>query len=144
MNSLFVSLAASSLRDRRGSPFDFFSLHSAPLTTCDGRTHNVRVGDVVHLLDNNQYRVLKITSPPGPVVLKRTNHTTYRSFLRAPSQLFISAPRMANQSTQTDPPPVATDDTLAQAILKCCGPSAVDAYTKGQPYCLGDFHIQQH
>ena len=51
---------------------------------------------------------------------------------------------MANQATQTDPQPVATDDPLAQAIFKCCGPSAVDAYAKGQPYCLGDFHIDQH
>ena len=127
-----------------GLPLIFFSLPSAPLTTCDGRTHNVRVGDVVHLLDDNQYRVLKITHPPGPVVLKRTNHTTYRSFLRAPSQLFISAPRMVNQSTQTDPQPLATDDPLARAILQCCGPPAVDAYTKGQPYCLGDFHLNQH
>ena len=121
-----------------------FSLQFTPLTTCDGRTHNVRVGDVVHLLDDNQYRVLKLTHPPGPVVLKRTKHTTYRSFLRAPSQLFISTPRMFNQSTQTDPQHVATDDPLALAIFQCCGPSAVNAYTKGQPNCLGDFHIDQH
>ena len=85
-----------------------------------------------------------ITSPPGPVVLKRTNHTTYRSFLRTPSQLFISPPRMVNQSTQTGPQPVATDDPLAHAIFQCCGPPAVDAYTKGQLNCLGDFHIDQH
>ena len=114
------------------------------MTTSDGRTHNVRVGDEVHLLDNNQYRILKITSPPGPVVLKRTNHTTYRSFLRTPSQLLISPPRMVNQSTQTDPQPVATDDPLARAIFHCCGPHAVEAYTKGHPYRLGDFHIEQH
>ena len=121
-----------------------FSLPSASLTTCDGRAHNVRVGDVVHLLHTNQYRVLKITSPPGPAVLKRTNHTTYRSFLRTPSQLFISPRCMVNQSTQTDPQPVATDDPLARAIFQCCGPAAVAAYTNGYPYCLGDFHIEQH
>ena len=51
---------------------------------------------------------------------------------------------MVNQSTQTDPQPAATDDPLAHAILQCCGSSAVDAYTKGQPYCLGDFHIERH
>ena len=51
---------------------------------------------------------------------------------------------MVNQSTQTDPQPVATDEPLARAIFHCCGPHAVDAYTKGQPYCLGDFHIEQH
>ena len=93
MRTLFVSLAASSLRDHFGSPFDSFTLTSASMTTCDGQTHNVRVGDVVHLLDDNETRVFNITPPPGPVVLKRNNHTTYRSFLRAPSQLFISAPR---------------------------------------------------
>ena len=57
-----------------------FSLQFTHMTTCDGRPHNIRVGDVVRLLDENQYRVLKITSPPGRVVLKRTNHPTYRSF----------------------------------------------------------------
>ena len=99
---------------------------------------------MVHLLDDNQYRVLKITHPPGPVVLKRTKNTTYRSFLRAPSQLFISAPRMVNQSSQTDPQPIATDDPLAHAIIQCCGASALDAYNEGQPFCLGDFHLDQH
>ena len=121
-----------------------FSLQFTQMTFCDGRTHNVRVGDVVRLLDDNHYRVLKVTPPPGPVVLKCTNHAMYPSFLRAPSQLFISAPRLVNQSTQTDPQPVATDDPLAGAFFQCCGRSAVDAYTKVQAYCLGDFHIDQH
>ena len=88
------------------------------MTTCDGRTHNVRVEDVVQLLDNSQCRDLKITPPAGPVVLKRTNHTAYRKFLRAPSQFFISAPRMVSQSTQTDTPPIDTIDHLACAILQ--------------------------
>ena len=132
------------MRDRFGSPFDFFSLPSASMTTCDGRTPNVRVGDVVRLLDDNQYRVLKITPPPGPVVLKRTNYTTYRSFLRAPLQLFIPAPHIVSQSPQTDPPPVDADDHLACAVLQCCAASAVHAYNQGRPYCLGDFHVDQH
>ena len=114
------------------------------MTTCDGQTHNVPVGDVVRLLDDNEYRLLKITPPPGPVVLKRTNHTTYRSFLRAPSQLFISAPRRDHQSTQTAPQPVTTDDPLAHDILQCCGPSAQHAYNQGRPYCLGDFHVDEY
>ena len=114
------------------------------MTTCDGQTHNVRVGDVVLLLDDNENRVLKITPPPGPVVLKRTNHTTYRSFLGAPSQLFTSAPRMVHQSTQTARQPVTTDDPLGHEILQCCGPSDVHAYNQGRPYCLGDFHVNQH
>ena len=114
------------------------------MTTCDGRTHNVRVGDVVRLLDDNQYPVLEITPPPEPVVLKRTNHTTYRSFLRAPSQLFISAPRMVNQFMQTDPQPADTDDHLARPSLQCCGTSAVHAYNQGRPYCLGDVDVDHH
>ena len=97
------------------------------MTTCDGRTHNVRVRDVVRLLVHNQDRVLKITPTPGPVVLKRTNHTVYRSFLRAPSQPFVTSPRMVSQSTQIDPPPLDAADHLACAILQCCGASAVHA-----------------
>ena len=51
---------------------------------------------------------------------------------------------MVNQATQTDPQPVDTDKHLARAILHCCGASAVHAYNQGQPYCSGDFHIDQH
>ena len=101
------------------SPFDFFSLPCASVTTWDGRTHNGCVRDVVHLLDDSQYHVPKITPPPGPVNLKRINHSTYRSFLRAPSQLLISAPRVVNQSTQTDPQSTDTDDPLARDFLQC-------------------------
>ena len=43
---------------------------------------------------------------------------------------------MVNQSKQTDPPLSTSDDPLAQAILQCCGPDAVDAYHQGRPYCL--------
>ena len=85
------------------SPREYFSLSSASMTTCDGRTHNVRVGDMVQLLDESQYPIIKITPPRGPVILKRTNHSTYRSFLWAPSQLFISAPHMVNQSIFLNP-----------------------------------------
>ena len=60
------------------------------------------------------------------------------------SHLFINNPHLLNQSTQTDPQPVATDDSVARAILQCCGHSAVDAYNQGQLYCLGDSHIDQH
>ena len=120
-----------------GSPLEFFSLPSASVTTYDGRIHTLLVRHVVRLLDDSQYRVLKITGPRGPVVLKRTNHTIYRNFL----QLFISAPRMVNQTNSTDPQPVNTDDLLARAILQCCGTSAVQTYNQGQPYCLGDFHV---
>ena len=47
---------------------------------------------------------------------------------------------MVNRSTQTDPPSSATDDPLADSILQCCGPDAVDAYHQGRAYCLGDVH----
>ena len=114
------------------------------MTTCDGRTHKVRVGDVVRVLGDNEYRVLKITPPPGPIVLERTNHTTYRCFVRAPSQLFINAPRMVRQSTQTAPQPVTTGDALAHDILQISGPSTVHAYIQGRPFCLGDFYVDQH
>ena len=110
------------------------------MTTCDGWTHNVRVGSVVGLLDNHPYRVLKITPPSGPVALKRTTHSTYRSFLRAPSQLSIIAHRMVNRSTQIDPQPTDTDDPLARDILQGCSPAAVEAYHQGRIYCVGDIH----
>ena len=54
------------------------------MTTCDGRTHNVRVGDMVQLLDDSQYPLLKITPPRGPAILKRTNHSTFRQFSTGP------------------------------------------------------------
>ena len=72
------------------------------MITCDGWIHNVGVGDVVRFVDDNKYRVPKITPPSGPVVRKRTDHKTYRSFLRSPSQLFVTAPRMGFQFTQTE------------------------------------------
>ena len=105
---------------------------------------DVRVGDMVRLLDDSQYRLPKIMPPPGPVVLKRTNHTTHRSFSRDPTQLFISAPRIVNQFTQNDPHLVDIDDHLARSILQCCGASAVQAYNQGQPYCLDNFQVDQH
>ena len=111
------------------------------MTICDGRTHNVHVRDVVHLLDDSQYRILEITPPPGPVILKKTNHSTYRSPLRAPSQLFISAPGIVNQSTETDSKPTDNDDPISRDILQCCGPAAVEAYHRGRPKCIGDIHF---
>ena len=85
------------------SPREYFSLPSASMTTCDGRTHNVLVGDMVQLLDDSQYPILKITPPRGPLILKRTKPSIYPSFLRAPSKLFISAPHMVNQSIFLNP-----------------------------------------
>ena len=111
------------------------------MTLSDGRTTTLHVGDVVNLKDDHQYRVLKIFAPSGPIVFKRLDGSTHhRSFLRTPDHVVISAPPMVNQSTQTDPPPSASDDPLAHAILQCCGPAAVAAYHQGRPYCLGDVH----
>ena len=110
------------------------------MTLSDGRTTFLRVGDVMNLKDDHQYRVLKIFAPSGPVVFKRTDGLAQRSFLRTPAHVVISAPQMVIRSTQTDPQHPATDDPLAQAILQCCGPDAVAAYHQGRPYCLGDVH----
>ena len=79
--------------------------------------------------------------PPGSVILKRTNHSTYRSFLRAPSQLFISTPRIFNQSTQTDSQLTDTDDPLARDTLQGCAPAAVEAYHRGGPCCVSEIHF---
>ena len=122
------------------SPFAYFSSNPAKMTLSDGRTTTLRVGDIVNLKDDHQYRVLKIFEPSGPIVFKLTNGSTHRSFLRTPAHVVISAPPMDNRSPQTDPQPSATDDPLAQAILQCCGPVNVDAYHQGRPYCLGDVH----
>ena len=121
-------------------PFAYLSLRSAKTTFSDGRTTTVRVGDVVNLKDDHQYRVLKNIAPSRPIVLKRTAGSTYRIFPRIPAHVLVSAPQVVSQSTQTDLPPSTTDDPLAQSILQCCGPDAVDAYRQGHPYCLGDFH----
>ena len=108
------------------------------MTLSDGRTTIFRVGDVVNLKDDHKYRVLKIFPPSAPIVFKRVDGPTYRSFLRTPDHAVISGPPMVNCSTQTDPPPSPSDDPLAQAIFQCCGPDAVEAYHQGRPDCLGD------
>ena len=123
------------------SPLAYFSSNSAKMTLSDGRTTTLRVGDIVDLKDDHQYRVLKIFAPSGPIVYKRTDGSTHRSFLRTPDHVVIRAPPMVSRSTQTDPQLSATDDPLADAILQCCGPDAVDAYHQGRPYCLGDVHL---
>ena len=74
------------------------------------------------------------------MVFKRTGGSLHRSFLRTPNHVVIRAPPMVNRSTQTDHPFSATDDPLADSILQCCGPAAVEAYHQGRPYCLGDVH----
>ena len=123
------------------SPPAYFSSNSAQMTLSDGRTATLRVGDIVNLKDDHQYRVLKDFAPSGPIVFKRTDGFTHRSFLRTPDHVVIRAPPMVSRSTQTDPQLSATDDPLADAILQCCGPDAVDAYHQGRPYCLGDVHL---
>ena len=101
-------------------PFAYFSSNSAQMTLSDRRTATLRVVDLVNLTDDHEYRVLKIFAPSGPIVFKRTNGSTQRSFLRTPDHVVIRAPQMVNRSTQTDSPPSATDDPLAQAILQRC------------------------
>ena len=121
-------------------PPAYFSSNSAQMTLSDGRTATLRVGDIVNLKDDHQYRVLKIFAPAGPIVFERTDGSTHRSFLRTPAHVVNQAPPMINTSTQTDPQLSVSDDPLADAILQCCGPDAVDAYHQGRPYCLGDVH----
>ena len=111
------------------------------MTLSDGRTATLRVCDIVNLKDDHQYRVLKTFAPTGPIVFKRTDGSTRRSFLRSPDHVVIKAPPVVNKSTQTDPQLSATDDPLADPILQCCGPDAVDAYHQGRPSCLGDIHL---
>ena len=93
-----------------------------------------------NLKDDHRYRVLKIIAPSEPIVLKRADCSTYRSFLRTPAHVLVSAPQMVTQSTQTDPPPSATDDPLGHDILQRCSPDAVEVYRQGRPYCTGDVH----
>ena len=123
------------------SPPAYFSSNSAKMTLSDGRTATLRVGDIVNLKDDHQYRDLKIFAPAGPIVFKRTDGSTHRSFLRTADHVVIKAPPMINTSTQTDPQLSVSDDLLADAILQCCGPDAVDTYHQGRPYCLGDVHL---
>ena len=73
------------------------------MTLSDGRTATLRVGDIVNLTDDHKYRVLKNFAPAGPIVFKRTDGSTHRSFLRTPDHVVISAPTMVSRSTQTDP-----------------------------------------
>ena len=140
MNSL---LQAQQLPHRETivSPFAYFSSNSAQMTLSDGRTATLRVGDIVNLRDDHEYRVLKIFATSRPIVFKRTDGSKYRSFLRTPDHVVIRAPPMVSRSTQTDPQLSATDDPLAEAISQFCGPDAVDAYYQGRPHCLGDVHL---
>ena len=135
-------MQAQQLPDREtiASPFAYFSSNSAKMTLSDKRTTTIRVGDIENLKDDNQYRVLKIFATSGPIVFKRTDGSTSRSFLRTHPHVVISVTPMVNRSTQTDPPPSVTDDLLAQAILQCCGPGAIEAYHHGRPYCLSDVY----
>ena len=73
------------------------------MTLSDGRTATLRVGDIVDLKDDHQYRVLKIFAPAGPIVFKSTDGSTHRSFLRTPDHVVIKAPPMVHKSTQTAP-----------------------------------------
>ena len=125
------------------SPLSYFSSNSAKMakmTLSDERNATLRVGDKVNLTDNHQYRVLKIFAPSGPIVFKRTDGSTHRSFLRTPDHVVIRAPQMVSRSTQTDASPSTADDPLAQAILQCYGADAVAAYHQSRPHCLGDVH----
>ena len=122
------------------APLAYFSSNSAKMTLGDGRATTFSVGDIVSLKDDHKYRVLKTFAPSGPIAFKRIDGSTHRSFLRTPDHVVISTPQMVNRSTQTDRPPSSTNDPLAQAIIQCCGPVAVEAYHGGPPYCLGDVH----
>ena len=122
------------------SPLAYFSSASAKITLSEGGTPTRRVGDIGNLKDDHQYRVLEMFAPSGPIVFKRTDGSTHRSFLRTPAQVVINAPPKVNQTTQTDSRLSTSDDPLAQVILQCYGADAVDAYHLGRPYCLGDVH----
>ena len=98
------------------------------MTLSDGRTATLRAGDLVNLTDHHQCRVLKIFAPSGAIVFKRNDGSTHRSFLPTPDHVVIRAPPMLDRSTQTDPPPPASEDPLAHAFLQCCGPDAVEPY----------------
>ena len=140
MNS-FLQAQQLPNRETIVSPPAYFSSNSAKMTLSDGCTATLLVGAVVNLTDDHQYRVLKIFAPSGPIVFKRTDGSTHRSFLRTPDHVVIRAPPMVSRSTQTDYQLSVSDDPLADAILQCCGPDAVDAYHQGRPYCLGDVHL---
>ena len=103
------------------------------MTLSDERSTNLRIAGIVNLKDDHKYRVLKIFSPSGPIVFKRIDGSTHRGFLRTPGHVDIRAPQMVNRSTQSNPPPSASDDPLAQALLQCCGPDTVAAYHQGRP-----------
>ena len=111
------------------------------MTLTDGQSTTLSVGDIVNLKDDHQYRVIKIFAPSGPIVFKRADGSTHCSFLRTPDHVVIRAPPMVSRSTQTDPQLSTTDYPLADAILQCCGPDAVNAYHQSRPYCLGDVHL---
>ena len=123
------------------SPFAHFSSNSANMTLSDGRTAILRVGDIVNLKDDHQYRVLKIFAPSGPIV---SNALTAPPIIVSYELLTTLSSALLQWSIGlhklTPPPSSATDDPLAASILQCCGPDAVDAYHQGRPYCLGDVH----
>ena len=95
------------------------------MTLSDGRTTTVRVSDVVNLKDDHQYRVLKIIAPSGPIILKRTDGSMYRSFLRTPTHISVSAPQMVKQSTK-----------LSRRLLLLTIPSLMPFYIAAAPMLL--------
>ena len=102
MNS-FLKAQQLPNRETIVSPFAYFSPNSAQMTLSDGRTATLRMGDVVNLTDDHQYRILKIFAPSGPIVFKSTDGSTHRSFLRTLDHVVIRAPPMVNRSTQVLP-----------------------------------------
>ena len=54
----------------------------------------------MNLKHDHQGRVLEIIASSGPIVLKRTDGSTYRSFLSAPAHVLDSAHQMVQQSAQ--------------------------------------------
>ena len=103
------------------------------MTLSDGRTATLRVRDIMNLTDDHKYCVIKIFAPARPIVFKRADGSTHRSFLRTPDHVVISTPPMVNKSTQTDPPLSASDDHLAHVILQCCAPMLLQPIIKAVP-----------
>ena len=85
----------------------------SPLYTCSGKTALRTPGDVVHILDEREYKVLRVNAHSSTVVLKRVDHASngsyssschQRSFMHPSTAISLMPPITHDASVTEDEP----------------------------------------
>ena len=94
--------------------FRFPTKHSSgsSLYTCSGKVAVINPGDIVHMLDKREYRVLRINPHSSTVVLRRVDATSnQRSFLRPETSLCLLPSSTRDTSVECNEP---TDNCMCE------------------------------